>query len=93
MATYACEKCGMAVNASCAKCHVPLVDDRLTLENGQQVNIAQCDETQIICNGDNACDGMNVQVSSYNNDKLNILCGNITSCDNMVVDIIGNINS
>ena len=42
MATYACEKCGMAVNASCAKCHVPLVDDRITLENGQQVNIAQC---------------------------------------------------
>ena len=33
MATYACNKCGMAVNTSCAKCDVALVDDSLELDN------------------------------------------------------------
>ena len=27
MATYECKKCGMSVNASCAKCDAPLIDD------------------------------------------------------------------
>ncbi len=42
MATYECKKCGMAVNASCAKCNTPLVDGLLTLEDGSQVQISQC---------------------------------------------------
>ena len=42
MATYACDKCGMAVNTSCAKCGVALVDDSLDLGNGNKVQIAKC---------------------------------------------------
>ena len=42
MATYACNKCGMAVNTSCAKCDVALVDDSLELGNGNKVQIAKC---------------------------------------------------
>ena len=41
MATYACNKCEMAVNASCAKCDVTLVDDILELGNGNKVQIAK----------------------------------------------------
>ena len=32
MATYECVKCGMGVNATCAKCDAPLVDDVLKLD-------------------------------------------------------------
>ena len=42
MATYACNKCGMAVNTNCAKCDVTLVDDSLELDNGTKVQIAKC---------------------------------------------------
>jgi hypothetical protein len=42
MATYECEICGMAVNASCAKCDAPLVNDTLTLDNGTQVQVSKC---------------------------------------------------
>ena len=42
MATYECSACGMAVNASCAKCDEPLVDDMLTLDNGNEVQISKC---------------------------------------------------
>ena len=31
MQTYKCDKCGMAVNASCASCDEPLRNDYLTL--------------------------------------------------------------
>ncbi len=41
MATYACNICKMAVNASCAKCDQPLVNDYLDV-NGQQVQISKC---------------------------------------------------
>ena len=41
MATYACNKCGMAVNTNCAKCDVALVDDSLDLDNGTKVQIAK----------------------------------------------------
>ena len=34
MATYECSECGMAVNATCAHCDTPLVDDILTLDDG-----------------------------------------------------------
>ena len=29
MSTYECEKCGMSVNATCAKCNQPLVNDNI----------------------------------------------------------------
>ncbi|HAB77817.1 MAG TPA: hypothetical protein DCE57_02945 [Gammaproteobacteria bacterium] len=42
MATYECDACGMAVNATCAKCDEPLVDGSLTLDDGTTVQISQC---------------------------------------------------
>jgi hypothetical protein len=42
MATYECEVCGMSVNASCAKCDAPLVDDKLELDDGTVVEISKC---------------------------------------------------
>jgi hypothetical protein len=42
MATYECSKCGMAVNASCAKCDAPLVNEMLKLGNESEVQISKC---------------------------------------------------
>lgn len=42
MSTYECSKCGMAVNASCAKCNEPLVNGQLTLPDGNSVQISKC---------------------------------------------------
>ena len=42
MATYTCNICDMAVNASCAKCDVPLENGILTLEDGTDVQISKC---------------------------------------------------
>ena len=43
MQTYKCDKCGMAVNASCASCYEPLRNDYLTLEDdGSKVQISIC---------------------------------------------------
>ena len=42
MATYTCGVCGMGVNASCAKCDEPLVNDTLTKDDGTQVQISRC---------------------------------------------------
>jgi len=42
MATYECSECGMAVNATCAHCDTPLVDDILTLDDGTKVQISKC---------------------------------------------------
>ena len=43
MATYKCSKCGMAVNATCATCDAPLVDDSLKLDDdGTEVQISKC---------------------------------------------------
>ena len=42
MATYECSKCGMAVNATCAKCNAPLVDDLIKLDNGSDVQVSKC---------------------------------------------------
>ena len=41
MATYECSKCGMSVNATCAKCDAPLVNDMLTTDDGTQVQISK----------------------------------------------------
>ena len=42
MSTYSCNVCGMAVNATCAKCNVELVNDTLTLDDGSDVQISKC---------------------------------------------------
>jgi len=36
MATYECSKCGMSVNATCAKCNAQLVNDTLKLDDVQK---------------------------------------------------------
>ena len=41
-ATYSCAKCGMSVNATCAKCNVPLVNGVLNLSDGNSVQISKC---------------------------------------------------
>ena len=42
MATYECSKCGMSVNATCAKCNAHLVNDTLKLDDGSKVQISKC---------------------------------------------------
>ena len=46
MATYECNNCGMAVNASCAKCDQALVDDILRLDDAAEVQISRCPECE-----------------------------------------------
>ncbi len=42
MATYECKSCGMAVNATCAKCGKPLVNDFITIDDGSPVQVSKC---------------------------------------------------
>jgi len=42
MATYECKICGMGVNATCAKCDAPLVDEILKLDGGKEVRVSKC---------------------------------------------------
>tara|TARA_B100000676_G_scaffold281274_1_gene306193 strand:+ start:309 stop:500 length:192 start_codon:yes stop_codon:yes gene_type:complete len=42
MATYECKSCGMAVNATCAKCDEPLVNDFITIDDGSSVQVSKC---------------------------------------------------
>ena len=46
MATYECKSCGMAVNASCAKCDTPLVDGFLALEDGTKIQVSRCPDCE-----------------------------------------------
>ncbi len=61
MATYECGKCGMAVNAACAKCDSPLVNDMLTKDDGTQVQVSKCPnehgkiKSPLCCGQDMAC--------------------------------------
>ena len=61
MQTYKCDKCGMAVNAFCAKCDAPLVNDVLILDNGNEVQISKCPSTHgkikspLCCGQDMVC--------------------------------------
>ena len=41
MAPYECSSWGMAVNASCAKCDSPLVNEMLKLDNGSEVQVSK----------------------------------------------------
>ena len=41
MATYECSKCGMSVNATCAKCNAQLVNDTLKLHlSDMKINLS-----------------------------------------------------
>ena len=42
MATYECKKCGMSVNATCAKCDTPLANDHIQKEDGTSIQISKC---------------------------------------------------
>ncbi len=61
MATYSCEKCGMAVNATCAHCDKPLVNDELTRGDGSKVQVSKCPDdhgkikSPMCCGQDMAC--------------------------------------
>ena len=61
MATYTCSKCGMAVNATCAKCNQPLVNDTLGKPDGSKVQISKCPQghgkikSPMCCGEDMAC--------------------------------------
>ena len=63
VATYSCPTCGMAVNASCAKCNVPLVNGTLTKDDGSTVQVSWCPsddscgkiKSPMCCGADMAC--------------------------------------
>lgn len=61
MATYECDKCGMSVNATCAKCDAPLVNDTLKLDDGREVQISKCPnghgkiKSPLCCGQDMSC--------------------------------------
>ncbi len=61
MATYECSNCGMAVNATCAKCDALLVDDMLKLDDGNEVQISKCPnghgkiKSPLCCDQDMSC--------------------------------------
>ena len=61
MATYECKKCGMSVNASCAKCNEPLVNDHILKDDGTTVQISKCSndhgkiKSPMCCGQDMSC--------------------------------------
>ena len=61
MATYECNHCGMAVNATCAKCDAPLVNGMLALDDGTEVQVSKCPndhgkiKSPMCCGQDMAC--------------------------------------
>ena len=61
MATYECSKCGMAVNATCAKCNAQLTNDILKLDDGSKIQISKCPnghgkiKSPLCCEQDMSC--------------------------------------
>ena len=61
MATYECSKCGMSVNATCAKCNAQLVNDILKLDDSSEVQISKCPnkhgkiKSPVCCGQDMSC--------------------------------------
>ena len=61
METYKCDKCGMSVNASCAKCNEPLVNGNITIDDGSTVQVSKCPECEgmikspLCCGADMTC--------------------------------------
>ena len=40
--TYTCSQCGMSVKSQCAKCDEPLLNNSITLDNGDEVQVTYC---------------------------------------------------
>jgi hypothetical protein len=61
MATYTCDKCNMAVNATCAHCDAPLENHTLTKPDGSTVQVSQCPndhgkiKSPLCCGQDMSC--------------------------------------
>jgi len=61
MAIYECNKSGMSVKTSCAKCDEDLIDDVLKLDNGSKVQISKCPnnhgkiKSPLCCGEDMSC--------------------------------------
>ena len=61
MATYTCDKCNMAVNATCAHCDKPLINDDLTKADGSKVQVSKCPDghgkikSPLCCGQDMTC--------------------------------------
>ena len=62
MPTYECKVCGMAVNATCAKCDEPLVHGTLEKPDGTKVQISKCPndhgkiKSPMCCGQDMSCE-------------------------------------
>lgn len=60
-ATYTCDKCGMSVNMTCAKCGAELVHDTITTAAGAEVAVSKCPEghgkikSPMCCGADMTC--------------------------------------
>ena len=63
MATYECAKCGMAVNAFCAKCETALENDFVTSDEGKKIQVSVCPnghgkiKSPTCCGADMDCKG------------------------------------
>jgi hypothetical protein len=61
MATYTCDKCGMSVDITCAKCGAALVEGSLTTADGSKVEISECPngcgkiKSPLCCGQDMSC--------------------------------------
>ena len=75
MATYDCNQCGMAVNATCGICDAPLVNDKLSKDDGTDVQISKCPnehgkiKSPMCCGQDMTCSTQlhfNVLVNQHN---------------------------
>jgi hypothetical protein len=61
MATYECLKCGMSVNATCAKCNSPLVNDHIHKDDKTTVQVSKCPndhgkiKSPLCCGDDMSC--------------------------------------
>ena len=61
MATYECSNCGMSVNATCAKCNLPLENDSINKDDGSKVQVSKCPnehgkiKSPICCGQDMIC--------------------------------------
>ena len=63
MATYECAKCGMAVNAFCAKCETALENDFVSSDEGKKIQVSVCPnghgkiKSPTCCGADMDCKG------------------------------------
>jgi hypothetical protein len=61
MATYTCDKCGMSVNMTCARCDQELVHGTIARDDGSSVAVSKCPEehgmikSPMCCAQDMAC--------------------------------------